>query len=677
LIAEVNPMLRNTVVLLTFFLFIQGVSAQTDTILNRYKHYLLATPNVAVNINELATSLNNNAQWSDINYQDKEKGAWKPSIHLRRVRDLALAWADPASAFYQQPSILETALKALDHWIEKRYKSTNWWHNEIGVPQLMRDIIVLLQPAMSPNQRQGALEVLAQYKANTNLTGANLTWSADLGLHYGALTGNLELIKKYRDLLINEIKITTEDGVQPDYSFQQHGNRLQMYQYGGAFLIENVRLAWELRGTVVAFPKKKIDLLTDFVLLGWQWMARGIHTVPGTMDRSASRKNAMHAADIRPLIPYLVDLIPEKSAELNCIASHQNNNGALNGFRYFPYSDFAVYHNNDFSFFVKTISTRTLATESINSENLKGKLLNSGDAYFIHDGEQYFNLMPAWNWQFLPGITSFNSADHIERQPFAGSVGDGKQGFTSMDYVLADKSGAAWITAKKSWFCQGNTVVSLIADLKGVNVDTAYTAMDQARWRGPVTVNKSSNKLEEGDHVFECMKWLHHSNFLYVPLGNMKSEVRLQTVTEKWSSINASESDELLKEKTFLPLLVHNKLSTPTSFGYLTAFCKTPAEAKRFAKKATYKIISNDSSCQAVSFPDGTYMFAFFQPSSIVFKRGRLVVDKPCLLMLKGDKLYASDPLQVNAFLTVQLNNKTLQFQLPEHGFSTKGLLLK
>jgi hypothetical protein len=66
LIAEVNPMLRNTVVLLTFFLFIQGVSAQTDTILNRYKHYLLATPNVAVNINELATSLNNNAQWSDI-----------------------------------------------------------------------------------------------------------------------------------------------------------------------------------------------------------------------------------------------------------------------------------------------------------------------------------------------------------------------------------------------------------------------------------------------------------------------------------------------------------------------------------------------------------------------------------------------------------------------------------
>ncbi|HEU4903590.1 MAG TPA: polysaccharide lyase family 8 super-sandwich domain-containing protein, partial [Flavisolibacter sp.] len=351
--------------------------------------------------------------------------------------------------------------------------------------------------------------------------------------------------------------------------------------------------------------------------------------------------------------------------------------GALNGFRSFPYSDFTAYQQHDFSFFVKTISTRTLATESINSENLKGRLLNSGDAYFIHDGEEYFNLMPAWNWNLLPGITSFKGADHMERKPFSGSVGDGKQGLTSMDYVLANKRGTAFITAKKTWFCQGNTVVCLIGDLKGKGVDTAYTAMDQSRWRGPVTANKKNNHLEEGNHVFDRLKWVHHSNFVYVPPGNASSEVRLQTVTAKWTSINLSEPDEPLIEKTFLPLIVHTNLSQVQSFGYVTAFAKTPARAKHFVKKSKYKIIRNDSTCQAVSFPDGTAMFAFFQPSSVDFKKGRLSVDKPCLVLLKGDQLYASDPLQANASVTIQLNNKTLQVQLPEHGFTTEGLLVK
>ncbi|RYZ56617.1 MAG: chondroitin AC lyase, partial [Chitinophagaceae bacterium] len=473
-----------------------------------------------------------------------------------------------------------------------------------------------------------------------------------------------------------EIRITTRDGVQPDYSFHQHDKRLQMYQYGEAFLSQNIRLAWELRGTALAFPKEKLDLLTDFVLQGWQWMARGINTVPGTLDRSASRKGALHHADIRSLLPYIIDLVPEKKEALNRIAAHQNGKGALNGFRYFPYSDFAAYQHPAFSFFVKTISTRTLATESINSENLKGRLLNSGDAYLIRDGQEYFNLMPAWNWDFLPGITSFKGADKIKRQPFNGSVSNGEIGVTSMDYLLQNKDGSAFISAKKSWFCYGNTVVCLVADLKGKNVDTAYTAMDQSRWRGPVTANKKKNRLGEGDHFFSSLKWVHNGSFVYVPLDHGSAVVQLRKDSAKWSTINASESDEPIEEKIFMPLLVHENLANELSFGYVAAYCKSPVEAARIAKNAGCKIIRNDSSCQAVSFPDGTVMVAFFQPSSVVFKKRKLTVNKPCLLLLKKNKLYASDPLQQNRSVTIELNNKTVEVLLPEHGFSTEGLSL-
>ena len=180
-----------------------------------------------------------------------------------------------------------------------------------------------------------------------------------------------------------------------------------MYQYGRAYLVESSRIAWQLRGTPLAFPDEKVSLLTDFVLNGWQWMARGINTVPGTMDRSSSRKDGLQSADMRFLIPFLIELQPEKAVELNRMAAVQNGKGSLNGFRYYPYSDFAVFHQPGFSYFLKTISNRTYATESINNENLKGRLLNSGDAYLIRDGQEYFNLMPMWDWTALPGVTTF------------------------------------------------------------------------------------------------------------------------------------------------------------------------------------------------------------------------------------------------------------------------------
>ena len=664
-------------IIIVCLLLVQVSFAQADTVLNRYRQYLLATMSLPDKIDQLEASLNQNGQWNDIDYNDTERGNWKPELHLKRTRDLALAYSNPQSSFYHQQQILKSIKLALDHWIQNRYQCPNWWHNEIGVPQQMRDIIILLGNDLGAKQLEGALQVLAQYRVNSNSTGANLTWSADLGLHYGLLTNNFGLVQKCRDLIIQEIKITTGDGVQPDYSFHQHDKRLQMYQYGGAFLLENIRLAWELRETPLAFPHDKINLLTDFVLNGWQWMTRGINTVPGTMDRSASRKDAMHSSDIRTLIPYLTDLIPERKSELTAIAHHQNGEGSLSGFRYFPYSDFAAYQQKDFSFFLKTISTRTLATESINSENLKGHLLNSGDAYLICDGREYFNLMPAWNWEYLPGITSFKGADKIKRKSFAGSVSDGESGFTSMDYVLESKDGNRFISAKKSWFCYDNKIVCLVADLKGRGVDSAYTVMDQCRWIDKVITNGKNKVLDEGDHSFEKLKWVYHRNFVYAPLTKTAGEVRLQSVIAKWSDINTSESDEPVQEKIFMPVLLHNDVSKENSFAYLVSYCKSAFAAKHIFKHPGCKIIRNDSLCQAVVFKDGTTMISFFEPGSVEMNRDRLSVDKACMVLIRNSKIYLSDPEQKNSSVVVRLNATVFTIQLPGHGFSTEGGLVK
>ena len=649
----------------------QNLFAQTDTVINRYRQYLLQSVKTESDIKQIATTLDSNGQWNDLNYKDTEPANWQLLIHLKRIKDMALAYSNPHSSFYAQQSVKNSIDAALGHWLKNRYKSSNWWHNEIGVPQQMRDIIILLQTQLSPAQLKGALEVLAQYHLYDNTVGANLTWSADLGFHYGLLTGNQELMQKCRDLMVKEIKVTAGEGVQPDYSFHQHGSRLQMYQYGKAFLWENVRIAWQLHATSFAFPQEKIDILTDFVLQGWQWMARGIHTVPGTMDRSSSRKNELHSPDIRALLPYLIALAPAKKDSLTNVLRNQNSIDALNGFRYYPYSDFAAYHQKDFSFFLKTISERTLTTESINNENLKGHLLNSGDAYLIRDGEEYYNLMPVWNWEYLPGVTAFKGADKIKRQSFAGSVGNGRIGLTSMDYLLLSKDGRSSINAKKSWFCVGDKIICLIAGLKGDHLDTAYTALDQCRWRGDVIVNKQTNKITEGDHLFTHLKWIYHSGFGYIPLGETSASVQLHTATGSWKTINRSETDERLKEKIFMPVLLHEGLTNSQSLGYMLAYCKNSREAERLSKKPSCKIVRNDSACQSVSFEDGTLMVSFFQPASVNFKNVRLSVDRPCLILIVNDILYASDPLQNGGTLSLVMNNKNYQLQLNKNAFST------
>jgi chondroitin AC lyase len=665
--------MKRIVIVTGLVFFTQIVIAQADSILNRYNQYLFASLHVRNDVDQLAASLNSDGQWEDINYIDLERGNWQPLHHIKRVRDMAFAYAFPASKWYHHKKLLQKINLAVDNWVRKKYVCPNWWHNEIGVPQVARDIAILLRTTLADQQMQNVLTILAQYKIRDDASGANLVWDADLGLHYGLLTDNAALVQKCRDLVVKEIMITEKDGVQPDYSFHQHGSRLQMYQYGGAFLFENVRLAWELRGTTFAFPQDKIDLLADFVLQGWQWMTRGINSVPGTMDRSASRKDALHSSDIRSLIPYLVDLIPEKKSALLTVALHQNADGALSGFRYFPYSDFAAYQQKDFSFFLKYISSRTLATESINSENLKGHLLNSGDGYFIRDGNEYFNLMPVWNWEMLPGITSFDGSDKMKRKDFAGSIADGKAGFTSMKYELENKDGSCSISASKSWFCYNNKVVSLVGDLTGRQVDAAYTVLDQSRWQATVFANKINHRLSEGDHRFSRLRWIQHNGLAYTALTGPKAEIRLRTVKGKWSDINTSESDAVVEEKVFLPLLIHDNLAAGTSFGYLVTASQSAGEAKRLYKHPGLEIIRNDSLCQAVQFEDGTLMAAFFKAGDLGNKLA-LSVDQPCLLMIHDNMLYASDPMQKSSTVAIRYKGQDWKIELPGDGSTHSGI---
>ena len=601
--------------------------AQADSILARYKKYLLAGERPDIDSTARVVALYDPVrQWPDIDYGDQQRANWQPWTHLKRTRDIALEWSDPRSGHYHDSTWWLVINQALDHWLQRRYHNPNWWHNEIGVPQCMRDILVLVGDQLSAARMKGALEVMKQLRVQAPGVGANLVWSADLGLHYGALTGDEALVRRCADLLIGELHITTGDGIQPDYSFHQHAARLQMYQYGAAYLEANVRLAWQLRGTPWAFPEIKIRLLADFVLEGWQWMCRGVNTVPGTIDRSVSRINALHSADLRGTIPYLCAIDPAQAEAFCALAARQSGEGEpLRGFRCYPYSDFAVWQGAPFSFFVKTLSDRTLTAESINGENLKGRWMNSGDAYIIRNGKEYFNLMPVWDWDRLPGITSFPGAQRVIRHSFTGSVTDSVSGLTVMDYEIKGRPGHS-LRARKYWACHDGIVICLIA---GSAPDSAFTVLDQCRKQGDVV---------KGD------RWVWHSGLDYIILGRDKLSVSEREASGSWQSINQSLPATPVKDSVFMPVVYHR--GGAISSGYVITACP-PGEAGALVKNPLWKVLRNDTTCQAVRFADGVTLCAFWRPGVLKAGHGKkLQADKPCLMLLSGDKVYVSHPGQ-------------------------------
>jgi len=651
-------------------------SSGADTILARYRRAISGVNALrSQEVARLVSGYDSVRQWSDIVYSDTSRGFWSPLAHLDRIRTLALEWSDTSSGHFHDKAIWQVINGALDNWLEKRYHNSNWWHNEIGIPQYMRDILVLLGDSLGARRRSGALQVLGQYRLQQPGNGANLVWSADLGLHYGALTGNDSLIRICADRLIGEVHITTGDGIQSDYSFHQHLARLQMYQYGAAYLQQNARLARQLKGTPWAYPEDRIRLLTSFVLEGWQWMCRGVNTVPGTIDRSVSRIGALHAGDLRGTIPYLCELDPSRAVSLQALAARQDGGGEpLQGFRYYPRSDFSVYQGRQFGFFLKTMSDRTLPSESINSENLKGRWLNAGDAYMIGNGKEYYDLMPVWDWEHLPGITgcaggAAGSAAvgvavgaaggaNLVRHAFTGGVSDGQSGVTVMDYQVGEG-----LTARKFWACHDGVVVCLIGDLR--SDAAAYTTIDQCRWQGNIVAD--GRVLSEGVDTLNDVRWIQHAGKACIFLRPSKLVVRAGSSSGSWQSINASEPSTPVTEKLYMPVMLHSPGTD--SCGYVLTACATPREARSLARRPSWNVVRNGRDCQVVRFKDGLVVGAFYTGGSLALDGHRKVtVDQPCLLMVEKDAVYISDPSQKGMAVKVSVNGVARTVQLPGDG---------
>jgi chondroitin AC lyase len=640
-------------------------------ILERYREILREDSGPpADRVIQHARSIASDGRWPDVDYTVDVDEAWTPARHIGRCREMALAWANERHALHGDGQ-LEGALKrALDDWIQRKYQSSNWWWNQIGVPRAMRDIVVLMGQALAEGQLAGALAVIGQFRVRD--TAANLLWSAELALHHGCLSKRADQVAGAARAVEDEIVVGHPEGIQEDYSFFQHGPRLQAFSYGRSYLEIAVDLAWQLRDTPWAFAQKKLDVITGYILEGLQWMCRGTATVPSTLDRTVTRRGWLRrAADLRPWLRRWLSICPSRKDEVEAFLARQEGGGrALVGYLHFACADFTTYQRPAFSFFLKTISDRTLPTQGLHKENLKGQHLHTGDHYLLRDGQEYFDLPPVWDWERLPGLTLASSVPPLQRRAFVGGLGNGRSGLSVMDYERVDEGGGRSLAVRKMWGFHGDLVVCLMGGWRcGGLTGEVYTSLDQCKLREAPRVGtrgEPPQELSEGRHDLEDVLWLLHGGVAYMPLAPASATVWTGPATGSWRSVSGGASAEPVTEPVFCASLRHG--SRPEPCGFAIAVAVSLEKAQQLAQQPSWTTLRNEGTCQAIQFEDGTCLAAFWEAGAVEADAISLRVDKPCLALWADKALWLCDPTHAGGTVSAHWQGSVLSAELPPGG---------
>ncbi len=648
------------------------MAAVEDEILDRYEQIILleSAPSVSQGMG-FAQSLSEEGRWPDLDYDSTSVSGWDPDTHLKRVRLMALALEASNIRDTQKPPIMLAIDRAVQDWANHMYQSDNWWFNEIGSPQLARDTLVLLRENASQATRQTLLDIMAQHKIAG--TATNLAWSAEIAFHYACFTDNRELLATAADRVWQEVTVGAAEGIQIDGSFYQHEERLMTWGYGRSFLDIMSKLAWQLRGTEWEMPAEKRSIIDSYILDGAQWMQRDGFNSPSGLDRAVTRQRHMDEANMRSILTLWRDVSSARAGEIQALIDRQNGFGdPLVGMRVFPLGDFAAYQRPTAAILLKTVSDRTLLTQSINGENLLGvPYLTCGDHYILSNGREYFDLPPVWNWNKLPGLTTPDGDSEPIRRPFTGGVTDGESGLFTMDY--ARERDEDTFEVRKMWAFHRGMMVCLLGGwtLNGA-WDDLSTSLDQCLVQGPIeySINGSRTTIAEEDTEISGAEWVLHNGIGYIPLNPEELLLRSGLQEGSWQRINESGSPDQVSLRVLNLQIRHG--GAPASSGYIIVTKASPEILDEIVEDLPV-VLANERSLQAIEFRDGVRMAAFFEAGGV--GEGdtggpALNVDQPSIALWSRTGAWLADPTHVGGEIVVTLDGVAQTLTLPEQGFS-------
>jgi len=132
-----------------------------------------------------------------------------------------------------------------------------------------------------------------------------------------------------------------------------------------------------------------------------------------------------------------------------------------------------------------------------------------------------------------------------------------------------------------------------------------------------------------------------------------------------WSEINRSESAAPINDGIFMPYIFHKGGAS----GYIVFFNSDVKSAAAIRKNFQGSILKNNSKVQSFRVnKELVFMAVNTKGKFIIDKNLKVYVSRPCLIMLKNNKIHVSDPSHVGGLLHLFINGKEYKKLLPENG---------
>jgi chondroitin AC lyase len=639
-----------------------------------------------------------NGSWSDIDYASDAETAWQPLSHLKRIKSFALGFSTVGNQYYANQELLNHIINGLEYWSVQNPKSTNWFQNEIASPTAIGEILVLLNDGKMnlPKSMQDSLLQRMNQGNVVRAIGANKLDIATHMIYRACVTKDQSLMSNAVEEAFKPIAITNKEGLQLDYSYLQHKSQLQIASYGQVFLTGEYKVASWLQGTHFALSADELKILNNYLINTYLKTIRGRYIDFNTEGRGISRNDILDKKSITEMagsgtLLALAKLASPESAELINAAEKRITQTRAPSFKIIPShtqfwkGDYALHIRPTYSFNVRTVSKRTVRTEVGNKENLLGKFLPDGSTNIQRTGEEYYNIMPIWEWDKIPGITSRDyqkdqstTIEWGERgvSSFVGGVSNSIYGTSvyHLDYNM--------VTAKKAWFYFDKQVVCLGADINSFARENIVTTINQSWQRGKI-IAYADEKLGKvrSKKSTKSPSWVWHDSIGYYFPNSGKLEIRNRIQKGSWATVNANRSDKQVKGRVFKMWFNHGEDPVNESYAYVVMPGIGEAEMKNHPQTGI-KILANNSAIQAVKNEDlNMLQIVFYEAGTLIDQSVSITVDQPCLILLENFDsqkpiIHLADPTQNLDKINVAINSKLIEkeqnitFKLPEGDYA-------
>lgn len=601
-------------------------------------------------INTLMTSINKNGTWPGINYVDVSRTGFQHGEHLRNLVDLSRAYKKPGSKFKGDKMLKSVFNSALDYWLANDFICDNWWWNQIGTPDQLVKVLLIMDSDLSKEQIFKLLPIVG--RANLSATGARP--SGDRIKIAGILAKTLLFSRDEKQfsevvkVIAGEIKFSTGRGMQYDYSFHHREDRVtSTLSYGTGYADAFAEWALLTSGTIYSFPEAAMNLLIDYYLNGiCQTMVYGKYPDPGAENRSITRKGSLGSFGTSTPEELLKSSSYRKDELVKIVKIRKGEiKPDLFWNRFYWDSEYLSHQRPGYFTSVRMFSSRNSNMEMpYNSEGLMNHHYADGSNFISRTGEEYDDIFPVYDWQKIPGTTvlqkpALPSENEIQKEgltDFVGAVTDGTYGAAVFDF----KSPHDPLKAKKAWFFFDKEYVCLGAGINTVSDLSVATTLNQCLLTGNVIVNTDNRNvvMEKGDHQLKNVKWILHDSIAYLFPKPLNVNLLNQSATGSWYKINHqsdSPKDEISKE-VFKLWIDHGKRAANADYQYIVI---PSTGEKEIESNNKVEILSNTSDIQAVKHSGlEIYQIVFYKTGEIrLSSELKIEIDSPGLVMVKTE----------------------------------------